>query len=110
MNKKVTAHLSVLFANIIYGANYSIAKEVMPSLIKPFGFIVIRVCTAAILFLLTYLLLFREKIERRDWPRLFACAVFGVSTCFGYCLWKQRRYVVDHFWRKYFIRHKQSNW
>ncbi|MBL0095318.1 MAG: hypothetical protein IPP46_01620 [Bacteroidetes bacterium] len=75
MNKKVTAHLSVLFANIIYGANYSIAKEVMPSLIKPFGFIVIRVCTAAILFLLTYLLLFREKIERRDWPRLFACAV-----------------------------------
>jgi drug/metabolite transporter (DMT)-like permease len=79
MNKKVTAHLSVLFANIIYGANYSIAKEVMPSLIKPFGFIVIRVCTAAILFLLTYLLLFREKIERRDWPRLFACAVFGVA-------------------------------
>lgn len=80
MNKKVTAHLSVLFANIIYGANYSIAKEVMPSLIKPFGFIVIRVCTAAILFLLTYLLLFREKIERRDWPRLFACAVFGVAV------------------------------
>jgi drug/metabolite transporter (DMT)-like permease len=80
MNKKVTAHLSVLFANIIYGANYSIAKEVMPSLIKPFGFIVIRVCTAAILFLLTYLLLFREKIERSDWPRLFACAVFGVAV------------------------------
>ncbi|MBK9402862.1 MAG: DMT family transporter [Bacteroidetes bacterium] len=80
MNKKVTAHLSVLFANIIYGANYSIAKEVMPSLIKPFGFIVIRVCTAAILFLFTYLLLFREKIERRDWPRLFACAVFGVAV------------------------------
>jgi len=80
MNKKVTAHLSVLFANIIYGANYSIAKEIMPSLIKPFGFIVIRVCTAAILFLLTYLLLFREKIERSDWPRLFACAVFGVAV------------------------------
>lgn len=79
MSKKINAHLSVLFANIIYGANYSIAKEIMPSLIKPFGFIVIRVCTAALLFLVTYLLLFREKIEKSDWLRLFACAVFGVA-------------------------------
>ncbi|MBK7964972.1 MAG: hypothetical protein IPK10_06595 [Bacteroidetes bacterium] len=51
MTRSFKAHIAVLTANIIYGANYSIAKEVMPSYIKPFGFIVIRVCVAAILFL-----------------------------------------------------------
>ncbi len=79
MNKRLRAHISVLLANVIYGANYSIAKEIMPSLIRPFGFIVIRVCTAALLFLLTYLLFFREKISKGDWPRLAGCALFGVA-------------------------------
>ncbi len=79
MTRSFKAHLAVLTANIIYGANYSIAKEVMPSYIKPFGFIVIRVCVAAILFLVAAKLFFREKIATSDWPRLIACAVFGVA-------------------------------
>ena len=70
MTRSFKARIAVLTANIIYGANYSIAKEVMPSYIKPFGFILIRVCVAAI---------FREKIHKSDWPRLIACAVFGVA-------------------------------
>ncbi len=78
MSRKLSAHLSVLFANIIYGANYSIAKEVMPVLIQPFAFILIRVCAAAILFMVAGRLLFRESIEKRDYRRLFFCAVFGV--------------------------------
>jgi drug/metabolite transporter (DMT)-like permease len=80
MTRSYKAHLAVLTANIIYGANYSIAKEVMPSYIKPFGFIVIRVCVAAILFFVAAKLFFREKIHKSDWPRLIACAVFGVAV------------------------------
>ncbi|MFN0188129.1 MAG: DMT family transporter [Bacteroidia bacterium] len=80
MTRSFKAHLAVLTANIIYGANYSIAKEVMPSYIKPFGFIVIRVWVAAFLFLLAAKLFFKEKIEKSDWPRLIACAVFGVAV------------------------------
>jgi len=80
MNRSLKAHLSVLIANIIYGANYSIAKEVMPAFIKPFGFIVIRVSVAAILFFLAAKLFFKEKIAKEDWPRIFACAVFGVTV------------------------------
>jgi drug/metabolite transporter (DMT)-like permease len=80
MTRSFKAHLAVLTANIIYGANYSIAKEVMPGYIKPFGFIVIRVCVAAILFFVAAKLFFREKIEKSDWPRLIACAVFGVAV------------------------------
>ena len=80
MTRSFKAHIAVLTANIIYGANYSIAKEVMPSYIKPFGFIVIRVCVAAILFFVAAKLFFREKIDESDWPRLIACAVFGVAV------------------------------
>jgi drug/metabolite transporter (DMT)-like permease len=78
MKREVKAHIMVLCANIIYGANYSIAKEVMPKLIKPFGFIVLRVLAAALLFRVTKKLLIKEKIDRSDFLRLFLCAVFGV--------------------------------
>ena len=44
------AHLAVFIANVIYGANYSIAKTVTPLYIKPFGFIVLRTLVATILF------------------------------------------------------------
>ena len=39
--RTIPAHFAVLGANIIYGANYTIAKEVMPDYIEPFGFIVL---------------------------------------------------------------------
>lgn len=80
MSKALRSHLSVFTANVIYGANYSIAKGLMPEHIKPFGFIVIRVCTAAILFFVSAKLLFREKIQRSDYARIIGCAVFGVAV------------------------------
>ncbi|MBL7923767.1 MAG: EamA family transporter [Bacteroidia bacterium] len=79
MSRSGKAHLAVLLANLIYGANYSIAKEVMPAFIQPFGFIVIRVSVAAFLFFISARIFFREKIEKSDWPRLFFCALFGVA-------------------------------
>jgi drug/metabolite transporter (DMT)-like permease len=79
MSRQLRAHLSVLLANLIYGANYSIAKGVMPEFIKPFGFIIIRVWVAAMLFVISAQLLFREKIKRSDWPLFIGCAVFGVA-------------------------------
>lgn len=79
MNRNLRAHLAVGTANVIYGANYSIAKGLMPDHIRPFGFIVIRVVTAAVLFMLAARLLYREKIQREDWSRIVACAVFGVA-------------------------------
>ncbi|MFM9056782.1 MAG: DMT family transporter [Bacteroidota bacterium] len=80
MNRNLAAHLAVLFANIIYGANYSIAKSVMPEFILPFGFIVIRVVVSACLFSVVAFLFRRERIERHDLFRLFLCAVFGVAV------------------------------
>jgi drug/metabolite transporter (DMT)-like permease len=74
------AHLYVFAASLIYGANYSIAKLVMPEYIRPFGFIILRVWTSAFLFFLMWRFLSFEKIEKQDRLRLFFCAVFGVTV------------------------------
>ena len=73
------AHLAVFIANLIYGANYSIAKTVTPEYIKPFGFIVLRTVVATTLFWAIGNLFPKEKILRRDVGRLLACAVFGIA-------------------------------
>lgn len=78
-SKTLTAHLALLGANIIYGANYSIAKSVMPEYVKPFGFIVLRGIGAVLLFWLFHALVMKEKVERKDIPKLILCAVFGIA-------------------------------
>jgi drug/metabolite transporter (DMT)-like permease len=79
-NRHFKAHLFVFAASLIYGANYSIAKLVMPEYIQPFGFIILRVWTSAILFFMMWRFLSYEKIEKQDRLRLFFCAVFGVAV------------------------------
>lgn len=79
MSKLIKAHLAVLTANIIYGANYSIAKQVMPAYIKPFGFILIRVIVAGVLFWLCERLFVKEKFNKSDYKKLFLCALFGIA-------------------------------
>jgi drug/metabolite transporter (DMT)-like permease len=79
MNKKLQAHLAILMANIIYGANYSIAKEVMPAYIKPFAFVLIRVGGALLLFLLVSKFVIKEKIDNKDLPRIALLGICGVA-------------------------------
>lgn len=78
-SKNLIAHLALLAANIIYGANYTIAKEVMPEYIKPFGFIVLRCIGAVLLFWLFHGLFVKEKVDRKDLPKLALCALFGIA-------------------------------
>lgn len=78
MNRTTAAHLSVFAANLIYGANYSIAKEVMPAVIGPSGFILLRVVCAAILFAACRFLFVSEKIELSDYLKLILCSITGV--------------------------------
>jgi drug/metabolite transporter (DMT)-like permease len=78
-NRNLFAHLSVLTANLIYGANYSIAKTIMPELIKPFGFIFIRVIITVLLFWTAGFFIKAKKAEISDMPRLFLCGIFGVA-------------------------------
>lgn len=78
MNNRALAILAAISEATIYGLNHTIAKGVMPLYIKPFGFILLRVTGATILFWLISLWFPKEKIATSDWLRLIACAVFGM--------------------------------
>lgn len=79
MNKiHFKAHAALLGANLIYGANYSLAKEVVPFYIGPSGMILIRVAGAVLLFGLLWM--FKpEWPKREDTTRFLICAVTGVA-------------------------------
>jgi drug/metabolite transporter (DMT)-like permease len=71
--------LAALGATTIYGINHTIAKGVMPTYVKPFGFIFLRLLGATLLFWGISFLGPKEKLERRDWGRLLVCAFFGMG-------------------------------
>ena len=79
MNKRLLAHLALFAANLIYGINYTVAKEVMPDYIEPLGFILVRVTGAVILFWLCYALFYYEKVKKGDLLKLAICGLFGIA-------------------------------
>ena len=78
MNKRTLGLLAALVATLIYGFNHTIAKNVMPTYIQPFGFIFLRVLGAAILFWMLSLFFKNQKIDRKDWPRILLCSFLGM--------------------------------
>ncbi len=80
ISKSLKAHLALLGANLIYGINYTVAKDVMPQHLQPSGFVVLRVIGACLLFWALGSFYKNEIIEKSDWLRLTLCAVFGVAV------------------------------
>lgn len=79
MNKRLLAIIAALGATTIYGLNHTIAKGIMPHYLQPFGFIILRVLGAAILFWLISPFGPKEKIERKDYLRMIFCAFLGMG-------------------------------
>jgi drug/metabolite transporter (DMT)-like permease len=73
------AHLALLGANIIYGANYIIAKGIMPNKIGPSSFVFLRILGAGILFWILKSFI-KEKVEKKDFLRLLFCGLLGVAA------------------------------
>lgn len=78
MNKQLLAHVALIGAQLLYGANYTIAKEAMPEFIQPFGFVLLRCLGATSLFWLVGLFV-KEKIEHKDIPKLALGGLFGIA-------------------------------
>ncbi|MEQ8812524.1 MAG: DMT family transporter [Imperialibacter sp.] len=73
-------HPALLITGLLYGANYSVAKSVMPEPVSPFAFILVRVLFATAVFWLIHPLFTNERIEsRKDFVRLVACGFFGAA-------------------------------
>ncbi len=79
MSKRNLALFGATMVSLIYGLTFTIAKDVMPTYIDAYGFILLRVGGSAILFVLMWLFMPKEKIERADVPRIIAAAFFGVA-------------------------------
>jgi len=79
MNSRHLALLAALAAALIYGLTFTIAKHVMPEFIKPYGFIVLRVSGATLLFWVAGFFIAKEKIAKADYGRIFLGALFGVG-------------------------------
>ena len=79
MSKRTWALFAATLVSIIYGVTFTIAKDVMPKYVEPFGFITMRVGGSVLLFWLISFFGPKEKIAREDYPRIAAAALFGVA-------------------------------
>ena len=77
--KNVKAHLAVLSANLLYGANYSVAKIAMPEYIQPFAFITLRVCLATVLYFLLFKFIIKTESIKGKYKMFVLLALFGVA-------------------------------
>ncbi len=78
MNNRAIALLAAFGATTIYGMNHTIAKVVMPHYVGPFGFIMLRVIGASILFWSVSFIMPKETIERKDFFRIAIASLFGM--------------------------------
>ncbi len=77
---KWKAHLALLAVAFIYGANYTIAKNVLDqNFLQPNGFILLRVMSGFVLFHMIHFLVIKEKVERKDIGLLALCGLFGIA-------------------------------
>ncbi|WP_298779209.1 DMT family transporter [uncultured Polaribacter sp.] len=79
MNTRVLALITVSIATLIYGVTYTIAKDIMPLYIKPYGLILLRVIGATAVFWFLGLFVTSKKIEKGDYKKILLAAFFGVG-------------------------------
>ncbi len=79
ISNKTKAHLALLSVNMIYGANYLVAKGLMPHKIEASALVFLRISGAGLLFLILKIFI-KEKVERKDLARLALCGLLGVAT------------------------------
>tara|TARA_R110001583_G_scaffold59785_3_gene177707 strand:- start:7788 stop:8693 length:906 start_codon:yes stop_codon:yes gene_type:complete len=73
------AHLALLGANLIYGANFLIAKGIMPNKIGPSALVVFRLIGAGLLFWIIKKFV-KETIDKKDYPKIILCAILGAGV------------------------------
>lgn len=80
MKASFKVHLALFIVSLIYGATFTIAKQVMPLYVKPFAFILMRVSVAAVLIFVFHSIFIKKKItDWKDIRTLCISALFGVA-------------------------------
>ena len=80
MKKQILlAHIALITAGLLFGANYWIAKGLMPEHLSPVPIIVFRTAGASFLFGILLLFLKWQRIEPRHWIMIALCGLTGVT-------------------------------
>ncbi|WP_375437220.1 DMT family transporter [uncultured Hymenobacter sp.] len=81
MKNSVKVHAALLLVALIYAANYSISKDVMPRYMGPFGLVLLRIVGATLFFsIVSRLVAPHDRIVgRADNLRAVACGVLGIG-------------------------------
>ena len=71
-------HLALFTVALLYGATFTIAKEIMPLWLGAEAFVMMRIILSGVIFMVIQLLFIHEKItDRKDLKLLFVCSIFG---------------------------------
>ncbi|MGY2133242.1 DMT family transporter [Hymenobacter sp. HD11105] len=82
MKNSLRVHAALFLVALIYAANYSLSKDVMPVYMGPFGIVTLRIVGAALFFaLLSRLVAPQDRIQgRADNVRSIICGVTGIGV------------------------------
>ncbi|TGE08167.1 DMT family transporter [Hymenobacter fodinae] len=81
MKNAVQVHAALFVVALIYAANYSISKDVMPRYMGPFGLVLLRIVGATLFFgILSRIVAPQDRIiGRADNLRAIACGFLGIG-------------------------------
>jgi len=78
----ITGHAAALIAYAIFGFNIIVCKDLTSGhLIPPLGIFTLRSLIAGALFWLVSAFLPKEKVDRKDFIKIFAASLLGFFTC-----------------------------
>ena len=82
MQKTIPGHIAAFVAYFIFGFNIIVCKDLTSDgLIPPLGIFTLRSVIAGALFWIVSLLKPQEKIDPKDYIRIFAASMIGFFTC-----------------------------
>jgi drug/metabolite transporter (DMT)-like permease len=76
--KKYPGHLALLAANVFFGLNMVVSKDLMNGVVSPSGLNALRFLAGALAFWIIGFFLKPEKVEKKDLISLLLAAVFGL--------------------------------
>ena len=82
MQKTIPGHIAAFVAYFIFGFNIIVCKDLTSDgVIPPLGIFTLRSVIAGALFWIASLFRPQERIERKDYIRIFAASMIGFFTC-----------------------------
>jgi len=78
-NKKLTGHIALFTANLIFGLNNPISRSLMPEILSPYTLTLFRLAGGMLLFWLVSLFVKKEKVPAKDILLLFFASLFALT-------------------------------